>query len=109
MLKATVEYGVCGYVAFTRDFKARTVTNLIGKINDATSKFLKDVTASDDANGDLRAYTPEFGNGYPSLDGFAPEFGEEICGCVTGFDNDGTELEYNSVKHRALREKTGLH
>ena len=108
MLKATVEYGVYGYVAFTRDFKARTVTNLIGKINDATGKFLENVAMSDDADGDLRAYTPEFGNGYPSLGGLAPEFGEEICGCVTGFDEDGTELEFNSVKHRALRVKTGL-
>ena len=108
MLKATVQYSVHGYVAFNRDFEAKTVTDLIVEINDATAKFLENVALSDEADGDLRAYTPEFGDGYPSLGGFGPEFGEEINGCLTGFSQDGVELDYNSVKYTTLREKTSL-
>lgn len=108
MLSVTVEYGVYGYVAYEQLFEARTVTSLIKRINLATAEFLEEVAHCDNEDGDLRQYTPEFGNGYPSLGGFEPEFGEEINGCLTKFTLNGKELEYNSVKHRALRAKTGM-
>lgn len=112
MIIASVEYGIFGYVLSTHSFSAATVTGLIAKIHLRTKELADELMASDAECGDLRCYTPAFADGYPSFDGFEPEFGEnDWHGCLTSLVNSsiGEELEYNSKIHKEVRQGAILH
>lgn len=104
-LKATIEYGLCGYVLEETTFSATSYDDLAQRINDHTWAWQLKLADADSEDGDLRRYHPELGNGYPSCDGEAPSFGsgEMFTGCLTSLIADGEKPDYNSDEHEQLR------
>jgi len=70
------EFSVGGYHAMFKNFVGN-LDVIKREVGEAVDEFVAELIKSDKIHGDLRAYTPEFANGYPSLDGFEPEAGRD--------------------------------
>ena len=106
---AIIQYGIMGYVLEDNvKFSGVTVDEVIEKINKKTNTLSRQIEASQEKNGDLRVYTPQFANGYPSLGCWEVEFGDDFAGCLLTLTIGDRELAYNTKGYTRLRKATGL-
>jgi len=108
---ANVEYGVGGYVLENVRFHAISMDQLIERIHEKTRKLAIMLEEADERDGDLRQFTPEFGNGYISLGGCEAEFGVDgiFSGCLIDLSIGDNELTHRMRGHRRVVDGAGLY
>ena len=101
------EFGVKGYHAGHVTYIG-TLDEVKAKIEKAGIDFARKLDESEEQNGDLRQYCPEFANGYPMLDHEGEDFDITILS-VKSTQTVVTELEYDyhSPTHAAIRSAAG--
>lgn len=82
--QVTVEFSVGGYVSHIDTFTAGTLAEIKAMIAAAVCKLGNDIDAAQERDGDLRAYCPQFANGYPTVS-FSAELGSDFNICILTF------------------------
>jgi hypothetical protein len=106
-ITARIELGVAGYLHSVENFSATTFTGLKEKILNRLNTFADELMNAQCQHGDLRGYSPEFANGYPTFFG-EPELGEDFSVSVLELRMNGTELDYHSKYALILRRDLGI-
>jgi hypothetical protein len=107
-IKVKIQWGVMGYVHSEEEFNGDTLAELIFLIKRRMIKITDELIKSDDLHGDLRGYVPQNANGYPTLAGIEPEWGDDINGYIMSMTVNGKVCEYRSKGQSTLRRELGL-
>lgn len=105
---AEYEFSVCGYQAKEMTFKG-SLDSVKEQIDAAHNEFVLEIEASNEKNGDLRDYMPQFADGYLSIHpGFA-QLGEDYdIILIEVYRSDFTEpLIYDHAVCQELRARFG--
>lgn len=76
--RVAVEFSVGGYSSDIKTYTAETLEEIKANIKVDVNKFGDEIDAAQERDGDLRAYCPQFANGYPTAE----------CGVELGSDFD---------------------
>lgn len=108
IIKVKIQWGVMGYVHSEEEFNGDTVAELIFLIRRRMRAIVDELVASDEQHGDLRCYVPAHADGYPTLAGIEPEWGEDVDGYIMSMTVNGRVCEYRSRGQSMLRRELGL-
>ncbi len=104
-----VEFGVMGYHAKEMVYVG-SMEDIRADITKDGMAFAKELLESDEKNGDLSAYCPANADGYPSLGGYEPEWGNEYDLTIVSVEQEFVtmvEVDYRSPAYTAFREASG--
>jgi hypothetical protein len=106
-----VEFGVMGYHSHDVTYKGTKEEVKAAIIKDGIA-FGQRITKSDEKNGDLSGYCPQFADGYPSLGGIEAEWGTDYDLSITSVKASTTmvvevKYDYNDPSYKAFRAAAG--
>ena len=108
-LFALFEIGVHGYHVRYKEFTGN-FDQIKAQLREASNAFVRELAESDERNGDLRQYVPQFAEGYLKLGGFGAEQGTDFditLMKMVRLDTD-EELSYNHAFCKELRTNFGI-
>ena len=104
--QVTVEFSVGGYVNDVKTYTAGTLSKIKADIKADINTFGAEIDAAQERDGDLRAYCPQFANGYPTACGGA-ELGSDFDIDILVFLEEVTatvEVPYHDNRYTGLRD-----
>lgn len=104
--RVTVEFSVGGYSSDVKTYTAETLSEIKADIRVDINKFGDEIDAAQERDGDLRAYCPQFANGYPAAVGGA-ELGSDFDVAIRTIHEDvmtTQEVPYLDDRHADLRD-----
>lgn len=104
--QVTVEFSVGGYSNDVKTYTAATIDEIKADIKADINTFGAEIDAAQECDGDLRAYCPQFANGYPTVCGGA-ELGSDFDIDIIAFLEEVTatvEVPYIDDRYTELRD-----
>ena len=108
-IKVKIQWSVGNYVHSEEEFTGDTLAELIFLLKRRIMTLGNEITAANDRYGDLRAYTPQFANGYMSLGCVEAEWVDDYSGCIMSMTVHDKVCEYRSRGQTQLRRALGLY
>lgn len=108
VITATVEVGVGGYHTCNVDFETESLEKLVEQIQKLTTDWAANLMEADEDDGDLRQFTRQNANGYPTLAGGEPALGDDYDITLLNLNVNGEKADYHSDDFQFVLEKADL-